>query len=298
MFGYVRPLKSELKVRELAQFEAAYCGLCHSLGKGFGPLSRFTLNYDLTFLSILLRSGEKTARFERRRCAVSPFRKKCVACTGGDADICAAYSVILVYLKLEDSLIDEGFFRSLPARLMRALLRGAYDKAVKRSGNFAALALDALRELHELEAARSSSIDRTADSFARILAAAAETEKDENVRRVLSQILYHVGRWVYIVDARCDAAEDMRAGRYNPLVSRFGISGGEVPEVCDRELRITLANSRAMMISAFELLPEGAWTGIIGNILYAGMEQVTEDVFSGAYRHRQKRKRTKWRVDE
>ena len=30
MFGYVRPNRDELKVRELRDYEALYCGLCHA----------------------------------------------------------------------------------------------------------------------------------------------------------------------------------------------------------------------------------------------------------------------------
>ena len=36
MFGYVRPNRDELKVRELRDYEALYCGLCHTLGKRHG----------------------------------------------------------------------------------------------------------------------------------------------------------------------------------------------------------------------------------------------------------------------
>ena len=34
MFGYVRPFKSELLVREYDQYKAAYCQLCRALKEG------------------------------------------------------------------------------------------------------------------------------------------------------------------------------------------------------------------------------------------------------------------------
>ena len=37
------------------------------------------------------------------------------------------------------------------------------------------------------------------------------------------------------------------------------------------------------MIAAFELLPENAWTGIIRNILYLGMDKVSDEVFNGTF---------------
>ena len=38
MFGYVRPYKPELKVKEYEMFRAAYCGLCWALKEKYGIL--------------------------------------------------------------------------------------------------------------------------------------------------------------------------------------------------------------------------------------------------------------------
>lgn len=57
MYGYIRPDRGELKVREYQQFRAAYCGLCEALRRRCGLLSRFVVNYDLTFLAMALSKG-------------------------------------------------------------------------------------------------------------------------------------------------------------------------------------------------------------------------------------------------
>ena len=59
MFGYVRPNRDELKVRQLRDYEALYCGLCSSLGRRHGFFARFFLNYDFTFLAMLLDGGDR-----------------------------------------------------------------------------------------------------------------------------------------------------------------------------------------------------------------------------------------------
>ena len=59
MFGYVTPLKGELKVKEYELFRAYYCGVCNSIKRDFGNIPRMTLNYDMTFLAILLDSLNK-----------------------------------------------------------------------------------------------------------------------------------------------------------------------------------------------------------------------------------------------
>lgn len=52
MFGYVIPNQGELKVRELEEYRAWYCGLCQRLQKDHGILGRISLNYDMTFLAL------------------------------------------------------------------------------------------------------------------------------------------------------------------------------------------------------------------------------------------------------
>ena len=55
MFGYVRPALTQLSQEEKDLYQSAYCGLCHEMGKRHGFWTRFTLNYDLTLLAILLQ---------------------------------------------------------------------------------------------------------------------------------------------------------------------------------------------------------------------------------------------------
>ena len=54
MFGYVRPPLELLPQAETDRFRRAYCGLCHTLGGRYGPAARMILNYDFTYLAILL----------------------------------------------------------------------------------------------------------------------------------------------------------------------------------------------------------------------------------------------------
>lgn len=84
MFGYVVPLKSELKVRELAQYNAYYCGLCASIGSRFGQAARLTLNYDSTFIAMLLTdlSGSAPRPCTMRRCGYKPVPQKTPLCAG------------------------------------------------------------------------------------------------------------------------------------------------------------------------------------------------------------------------
>lgn len=50
MFGFVRPLRGELKVREWERFQSVYCGLCHTIRSHYGLLQTVMHSYDCTYL--------------------------------------------------------------------------------------------------------------------------------------------------------------------------------------------------------------------------------------------------------
>ena len=129
--------------------------------------------------------------------------------------------VILTWWQLTDGVADHGFFRGLPYRAALLALGRAYRKARARRPGFDERTRAHLEELARLEGERCPSMDRAADAFAALLAGAAEEEPDPVRRRVLEQLLYHLGRWIYLVDAADDLKKDVKSGSYNPLVYRF-----------------------------------------------------------------------------
>ncbi len=99
MFGYVRPADGHLTAEDKSRFQAAYCGLCRSLGRRYGLAARMILNYDLAFLAMLL-SREPECLTARCRCPAHPIRG-CDALEGQDAfDTAADLSVILTWWQL------------------------------------------------------------------------------------------------------------------------------------------------------------------------------------------------------
>ena len=286
MFGYVIPVKCELKVRELEQFQGAYCGLCHSLKRAYGPLARFVLNFDFTFLAILLSNGTGESICEKRRCAARPFRKQ--SCTEGGEPFqrAAAYSIILTKWRLMDAVADKGFVKGLPYRLAALLLGRAYRRAAKDFPAFDAHCQTQLATLRDLERAESGDLDRVADAFAQILPHATEGVEDAAKRRTLSELLYHTGRWIYLIDAYDDLEEDRRGAHYNPLATRFACKDGALSEKDKAWLETTLNHSANLIASAYNLLPHDQWSGILENIIYLGFPRVTESVLKGRFRRR------------
>lgn len=286
MFGYVRPLKNELRVGEFERYRACYCALCHAIADGFGFPARFILNYDLLFLAMLIWPAGEEPRISPRRCPVSPVRGKPCCAPAESLSHTAACSVILSYWKLKDGVSDEGFPRAALSGAGAAALTMAYKRAENALPDFARTVKERLSSLDALEKAGETSLDCAADEFASLLAAASPETGDSPRAREIRQVLYHTGRWIYLIDAVNDLADDRERGRYNPVDRHFALTSSELPEEAEKSLRLTLGHSLGAVRSAFELMPETAWAGVIRNIIYLGMPAVTEAVFAGRFSDR------------
>jgi len=284
MFGYIIPVKCKLTDQEYGQFRAAYCGLCHSLKCHYGLAARFVLNFDFTFLAILLTHAAGEISYSKRRCMAHPFRKRS-CCEGGEPFRQAAgYSLILTRWKLRDGIADSSFAEGLLYRLAALFLRRACRKAARDFPAFDVHCRAKLEQLHTLEKVDSGDLDRVADAFSAILPAATAYVTDEIERRVFMDLLYHTGRWIYLIDAYDDLEQDKRSGNYNPLAVRFEVQDGKLADADKVWLETTLAHSANRIISAYNLLPDSAWSAILENIIYLGFPAVTEGVFTGRFR--------------
>ena len=286
MFGYVRPTPDRLTAEEQQRFEGAYCGLCHTLGKRYGLAGRMILNYDLTFLAMLLSEGA----VERctKRCLIHPVRGRPCAYGGSAFDLAADMSVILTWWQIQDGIVDHGFISGLKYRAASLLLRRAYRKARALRPEFDESTRQHLQTLSQLEKAECPSLDAAADTFARLLADAANEVAQPVKRRVLEQMLYHLGRWVYLMDAADDLKKDVKTGSYNPLPLRYALPGDTLTDAARRELAQTLDNSIRAMAAAFELWDFGGYGPVIESTVYEGLYAVGTSVLEGSF-HRKTR---------
>ena len=287
MFGYVRAGENSLPPEARAAYEAAYCGLCYALKERYGTACRLFLNYDFVFLAMLLAPEQAEGTAECLKCPLHPVRGKRVCRGGAWMELAAGESVILSWWKLRDTIMDGRSFSRLGARLLCLLLGPGYRKARQAHPEFDAGTARLLEELRELELAKSASIDRTADCFARLLQAAAPSTGEDGLDRPRQQLLYHLGRWIYLIDAVDDLPADKKTESYNPVAERFPAWSREDQSY----LRQSMDHSLALAGSAFQLLPRNSWSAVTENILYSGLPGVEELVFSGKWREYQKKRR-------
>ena len=283
MFGYVRPPLQDLPQEDADRFRRMYCGLCHTLGKRYGTAARMILNYDFTYLAILL--SEKTeGEVHGKRCMVHPVQPREFLEENAAMELAADESVILAYWQLRDGVEDHDWFHGLKYRSLSAMLEPAYRKAAKLRPAFDETVRTQLSRLRELEQENCSSIDRAADAFAVLLGSAAKEVDDPIRRRVLEQILYHLGRWVYLVDAADDMKKDAEEGNYNPVALRFEVQDGVWTPEKRQEFAVTLDHSIRMITTAFELWDFGVWTPILQTTFYTGLFRVGKAVLDGTFR--------------
>lgn len=292
MFGYVRPVLSKLEKADRELYQSAYCGLCHAMGKRHGWLSRFTLNYDFTLLAMLHYGNSQCEEVICRRCPYHPIRKPRICLCGSALDDAADESLILMWHKLDDDVQDHNRITGIPARIFRRLFRTSYQKAAKAKPRFDERVRQELQKLRTLERENSPKLDRVADTFAMILAAASEDAMDcGRDQRALFQLLYHMGRWIYLADAWDDLGNDRKYQRYNPLDARFEGRAQDEREYVET----TMTHSVRLAQSAFQLLDFGVCTPVVENILYLGMPTVQKAVLDGRWKEIKKQRRN---IDE
>lgn len=289
MFGYVRPYKDEMKVRDWNLWQKNYCGLCRCLGKRHGFAARFLLNYDLTFLYSLLSMGDHGAKSKKCWCPAAVVCRK--QCRSEDEAMryTADVTVLLAWWKLRDDENDGGLLRKFGAGLLKFLYRGAARRAAAAHPELDSLICRQLAELSRLEKERCSSIDRAADAFALILKGCAAAWQDPGQRRTAEQLLYHVGRFVYLADAMDDLAEDCKKDRYNPLRYRFSPQNGMLLQEDHAALLQTMDASVDQAAAAFELMERSAAGAVPENVIYYGLPAVMKAVAEGRFRARKKK---------
>lgn len=276
MFGYIKPYRPELKVKELEEYEAVYCGLCKELGSVFGIFARFTLSYDFAFMAAFLTSIDKNACPEMEKCAciAHPIKKPC-RCKANEAiSISAAAAMILVYYKLKDNIKDKGFLKKVAALLFLPFAKATRKKALLSSEKAVIIdnaAMEMMRKQSETEAESCALSDKAAEPTAKFLEETlAVSGKEFADERILRRFGYLLGRYIYLCDALDDIDDDRKKGNYNPFI----LGGGNEIQSAKSALFLTTAEI-GNDLALFELCN---YKGIVENIIYVGLRAEAERI--------------------
>ena len=153
-------------------YRECYCGLCKSLQRKHKNISRFTLNYDMTFLIILLNEvyKEKNEKLECR-CMMHPVHKHTYI-KGTFIDYVADMNILLSYYNLLDDWQDD---KNVFANCYAKLIKKSFKKVCKKYPKKAQNVQNALKKLRDFGDALGK--------FIYILDACIDLEKDIKHKR-------------------------------------------------------------------------------------------------------------------
>lgn len=260
MFGYLTARAELLEDEGLKRYKAAYCGLCRSLRERHGQAAALTLNYDMTFLVLLLSSlYEPEEKGGTDTCIAHPFSAR----TWFSSEItayAADMNMALGYLKCVDNVRDDA---SLVSAAEAAVLRRSYLR-VKAAYPRQCEAMErGLESLDSLEKAGTEDPDAAASAFGGIMGEifAVKDDRWQNILRYMGDCL---GRVIYIMDACMDLETDVFWNGYNPFSGRNGMDN-------EQYFRDIISMLLGECVRAFDALPCVQDTDILKNILCAGI---------------------------
>ena len=312
--------KGELKVREYEVYTGYYCGVCKSIGRRYGQLPRMVLSYDAAFLAILLASlSDESDTPVQEHCIAHPVIKKKTVIRNRAIDYAGDVMLILAWYKLADDAADEGKVYAKPVMLM---MKRIFRRLNSLYPELCSSVKCHLSALSALEREKCASIDMAAEAFSKImediftegLQAVYGSEPPQqtspgadrsdygisgasgmqngpcgfaspsnDTRELLARAGYHLGKWVYMIDAVDDIEENIESGAYNPLLFRFKFDAAnetadEFRARIEPDLRFNLYHYLAMLSRCTDSLDIRKNAGIIENVIYFGLNRKTEEI--------------------
>jgi hypothetical protein len=274
MFGYIRPYKAELRLREFNRYRAFYCGLCKTLSVRYGQLPRLAVTYDMTFFVLLLQSLSDTpATIREETCILHPFRKRAMAEPDQILRYGADLTLLLTWYNFMDNLTDRE--KVVTSRLATGALRSAYRKAQTYRPAADVRLRAGLQELSRAEQAEDGEAMISAfrkllgDLFADGFPDYPSESPYLAAFRLTGALL---GEWIYILDAADDYERDRKRGRSNPLKGMRDVR---------RTTESRLTNLEAELDRTCALLPYRQDAELVSNIIQLGLPDVRRRVLAG-----------------
>ena len=244
MFGFLTAPCAGCRRAEHSIYRAHFCGLCNRLRQDYGLPSRFLVNRDATFLSLLGNGLQDTPTKPISTTCCNPLGKPRQVVQEGEAvTYAAAVTVCGLKAKLDDEVEDRGFG---PARLalkgVRGMNVGSFERAqriLNERGFPVSEVSEALDQQPEIERAMSRSgtpelevLSRpTSFAFGKIV-----SHVSERARGSLEQMGQSLGRLIYTLDAYVDQSLDQRRHQFNPILLQPQLAT-TLPSLFERDLQ-------------------------------------------------------------
>ncbi|MCJ7687722.1 MAG: DUF5685 family protein [Clostridiaceae bacterium] len=288
MFGYVTPCKMEMKIKDYEKFKAYYCGLCHSIKNNFGNLPRLTLNFDMTFLAILLDSlSECNCNFNQFKCAIHPLKKRVMINNNESLDYAAFCNITLAYYKLMDDVQDN---KTIKSKFFSLFLKNYLSNPKVEYKYIINYMKEKLLLLNTLELdSQGISLDEqlSIDELSHVFADLTGTiisfyYKDAPFKDDLYWLGYNLGKWIYIIDAYDDLEKDIKSNSFNAINSLLNTDKLEFENFSKfiaPRIDFILTTCAEQCLTYLNKLPTHKNEDILYNILELGLMEKMDKVF-------------------
>ncbi len=263
MFGYININQKELSEESRKAYQSYYCGLCRRLKTNCGAKGQMLLNYDMTFLIVLLTGlYELENQSSDILCALHPTKKRRVWLNEA-TDYAAAMNLILAYHNLIDDWKDD---KAYSKKAFAKMLDKDYLKVMEKYPRQVRAVEEYMKKTEEIEKRREKNLDLAAGLSGEMLGEVFCWKEDEWAEE-LRTMGFYMGKFIYLMDAFEDYDADVEKNAYNPLV--FMEKGQEQDR--DTWCKLLLTSMMSECAKSFERLPILLHADILRNVLYSGV---------------------------
>ncbi|MFD3155817.1 DUF5685 family protein [Haloimpatiens sp. FM7330] len=282
MFGYVKPCIMELKVKDYEKFKAYYCGLCKSIKNNFGEIPRLSLNYDMTFLGILIDSlNENKRNFKKEFCIIHPVKKRLILQDNSALKYAAFCNIILSYYKLVDDFNDD---KNIFSKYLSSILKKYFKRIPENLKCKETFIQDKLKELYYIE---NNPHNKTLDEFCHPFSdltgfIISEYFEEVSFKDDLYWLGYNLGKWIYLIDAFDDLENDMCKNKFNPINSALNNNNmifEKFSKDIEKRIDFTLVRCAQQCSQHLNNLPLNKNKELLHNILNYGLMEKMDTVF-------------------
>lgn len=254
MFGNIVTNPKLLDDKQKMYYKECYCGLCKELQDKYKNISRITLNYDMTFLIVVLNEvyNEENVKLECR-CFTHPIKKHSYI-KGKFTEYVADMNILLSYYNMIDDWKDD---KNIISASYAKLLKKGFIKVTKKYPKKSKIVAESIENLNKIETKNILNPDLPAKCCGKLFGEVFAPYNDKWTKR-LRDFGESIGRFIYILDACIDLKKDIKHKKYNPLVTTS-------KDVFDDMLNLLLSDC----IEKYKEL--NISNEIVENILYSGI---------------------------
>ncbi len=264
MFGYINVNREKLKPEDTGVYQSYYCGLCRVLKEKYGRKGQMLLNYDMTFLIVLLTGlYEFTDEKTEFVCAMHPGKKRTARCNEVTG-YAAAMNVLLGTKNFEDDWKDN---HSYTKKALAQIFKKDYEQIKKKYPRQERAISEYLRKLDQAEKNQERNVDVVAGMTGEMLGEIFAWKEDDVWAEELRCLGFYMGKFIYLMDAYEDIEKDEKSHCYNVLK----LMQQESKQDFETFSRLMLTSMMAECAKSFERLPILLHAEICRNILYSGV---------------------------